>query len=73
MYRRLLVALDGSDTAARAFDAALTLAALAAGSGAELLRLHVIGARCPVLLIPTSANRAAAHQAVPACAEKELS
>jgi nucleotide-binding universal stress UspA family protein len=39
MFHRLLVALDGSDTASRAFDAALTLAA---ESGAELLPLYVI-------------------------------
>ncbi|MGF6973634.1 nucleotide-binding universal stress UspA family protein [Paraburkholderia sp. JPY465] len=39
MFHRLLVALDGSDTASRAFDAALTLAA---ESGAELMPLYVI-------------------------------
>ncbi|MCC8400534.1 universal stress protein [Paraburkholderia sp. MMS20-SJTN17] len=39
MFHRLLVALDGSDTASRAFDAALTLAA---ESGAELMPLHVV-------------------------------
>ncbi|MBB5444960.1 MULTISPECIES: universal stress protein [unclassified Paraburkholderia] len=39
MFHRLLVALDGSDTASRAFDAALTLAA---ESGAELQPLYVI-------------------------------
>ncbi|ADG19997.1 UspA domain protein [Paraburkholderia atlantica] len=39
MFHRLLVALDGSDTASRAFDAALTLAAEA---DAELMPLYVI-------------------------------
>lgn len=39
MFQRLLVALDGSDTASRAFDAALNLAA---ESGAELMPLYVI-------------------------------
>ncbi|WP_233858138.1 universal stress protein [Paraburkholderia sp. HD33-4] len=39
MFQRILVALDGSDTASRAFDAALTLAA---ESGAELMPLYVI-------------------------------
>ncbi|MBB5467596.1 nucleotide-binding universal stress UspA family protein [Paraburkholderia sp. CI2] len=39
MFHRLLIALDGSDTASRAFDAALTLAA---ESGAELQPLYVI-------------------------------
>ncbi|RZF25682.1 universal stress protein [Paraburkholderia sp. UYCP14C] len=39
MFHRILVALDGSNTASRAFDAALTLAA---ESGAELTPLHVI-------------------------------
>ncbi|WP_233837795.1 universal stress protein [Paraburkholderia sp. ZP32-5] len=39
MFHRILVALDGSDTASRAFDAALTLAA---ESGAELMPLYVI-------------------------------
>ncbi|MFT4069387.1 universal stress protein [Paraburkholderia sp.] len=39
MFHRLLVALDGSDTASRAFDAALTLAA---EHGAELMPLYVI-------------------------------
>ncbi|MEM5296206.1 universal stress protein [Burkholderia sp. JPY481] len=39
MFHRLLVALDGSDTVSRAFDAALTLAA---ESGAELMPLYVI-------------------------------
>ncbi|WP_233853684.1 universal stress protein [Paraburkholderia sp. HD33-4] len=39
MFHRILVALDGSDTASRAFDAALKLAA---ESGAELMPLYVI-------------------------------
>lgn len=39
MFRRIVVALDGSDTASRSFDVALTLAA---ESGAELMPLYVI-------------------------------
>ncbi|RZF29635.1 universal stress protein [Paraburkholderia sp. UYCP14C] len=39
MFHRILVALDGSDTASRAFDAALILAA---ESGAELMPLYVV-------------------------------
>jgi nucleotide-binding universal stress UspA family protein len=39
MYHRILVALDGSDTASLALDAALKLAA---DSGAQLLPLYVI-------------------------------
>jgi nucleotide-binding universal stress UspA family protein len=39
MFNRILVALDGSNTASRAFDAALTLAA---ERDAELLPLYVI-------------------------------
>ncbi|NML31202.1 universal stress protein [Paraburkholderia antibiotica] len=39
MFHRILVALDGSDTASRAFDAALSLAAQ---TGAELMPFYVI-------------------------------
>ena len=39
MHQRILVALDGSDNASRALDAALDLAA---GSGAQLMPLYVI-------------------------------
>ncbi|TDV34025.1 nucleotide-binding universal stress UspA family protein [Paraburkholderia caballeronis] len=44
MYSRILVALDGSETASRAFDTALDLAR---DAGAQLLPLYVIDA--PVL------------------------
>jgi len=48
MFHRILVALDGSDTASRAFDTALTLAA---ESGAELMPLYVIDV--PILAYDT--------------------